>query len=294
MIILGAFVMSKVSVFTSTCSMALVLGSGFAMASNMVQVSDDVVSKQRAALAEKAKKGTYGPQAPRDIDVIDGANTRIFAVAPSSAQMNLCNIHFHKNAEHRGGQFTSYAGNGDGEGNGTGYRFDGKLSKAELAPYKMPVGVSKHGDLVPGDTIEIHFVHSSAQIKPGPTLGSCISEEIANPQLRVETVVAVLVNDENASDFVKMAQIEQLAGYYQVPNLPNNLGESVSYAGSTTGPSYNEKPSPFQVTWNVRPQVLKLDIASVATWLDDNSFDEKYAHGVRNLVTNPDLLSKIK
>jgi hypothetical protein len=83
-------------------------------------------------------------------------------------------------------------------------------------------------------------------------------------------------------------------GYYQVPNLPNNLGEAVSYAGSTTGPSYNEKPSPFQVTWNVRPQVLKLDIASVASWLDGNPFDEKYAHGVRNLVKNPELLSPIE
>lgn len=24
--------------------------------------------------------------------------------------MNLCNIHFHKNAEHKGGEFTVYAG----------------------------------------------------------------------------------------------------------------------------------------------------------------------------------------
>jgi hypothetical protein len=30
--------------------------------------------------------------------------------------MNLCNIHFHKNAEHKGGEFTQYAGNGDGDG----------------------------------------------------------------------------------------------------------------------------------------------------------------------------------
>ncbi len=286
--------MSKFSCCCSSISVALILGTSLATASNVQDVPDDVVAKQRAALAQEASKGSYGPQSPRDLNISDGANRRVFAPAPNSAQMNLCNIHFHKNAEHRGGQFTSYAGNGDGEGNNTGHRFDGKLSEAELAPYNMPVGVSKHGDLVPGDTIEIHFVHSSAEVKPGPTLGSCISESIANPQLRVETVVAVLVNDQNAAEFTKIASIEQVNGYYQVPNLPNNLGEAVSYAGSTTGPSYNEKPSPFQVTWNVHPQVLKLDIASVASWLDGNPFDEKYAHGVRNLVKNPELLSPIE
>ena len=65
------------------------------------------------------------------------------------------------------------------------------------------------------------------------------------------------------------------------------------YAGSTTGPGYNEKGSPFQVTWSVRPNVVKLSIISVAAWLEENPFDEEHAHGVRNLVTNPDLLSQI-
>ena len=65
------------------------------------------------------------------------------------------------------------------------------------------------------------------------------------------------------------------------------------YAGSTPGPRYNEKGSPLQVTWSVRPRVAKVSIRSVAAWLENNSFDEKGAHGVRNLVTNPDLLSPI-
>lgn len=46
--------------------------------------------------------------------------------------MNLCNIHFHKNAEHKGGEFTKYAGNGDGNGFQSGYKYSGKLSAFEL------------------------------------------------------------------------------------------------------------------------------------------------------------------
>lgn len=257
-------------------------------------VSDDVIAAQRAALAVQTLGAGFGPQSPRDIDALNGANARAFATAPERSRMNLCNIHFHENAEHRGGEFTTYAGNGDGHGFGTGFRYNGALSDRERVPFGQPVGDSEHGDLVPGDTIEIHFVHTTAQVEPGPTLGSCITEAIGNPQLRVETVVAVLVNDETAAQLTEIAAIDQVTGYYQVPNLPENLGQAVTYAGSTTGPSYNESASPFQVTWNVRPQVLKLDIASVARWLENNPFEEGHAHGVRNLVLNLDLLSPIQ
>lgn len=43
----------------------------------------------------------------------------------------------------------------------------------------------------------------------------------------------------------------------------------------------------------MRPEVVKLDAGSVETWLSDNAFDEEEAHGVRNLVTNLELLSEI-
>ena len=79
--------------------------------------------------------------------------------------------------------------------------------------------------------------------------------------------------------------------YYQANNIPNNTGNPVSYSGSTTGPSYNEAGSPLQVTWNVRPEVAKVDINSVANWCQGNEFNEDHAHGVRNLVTNTELLS---
>ncbi|WP_162197174.1 delta-class carbonic anhydrase [Loktanella sp. S4079] len=264
-----------------------------AFAESADTVADDVIAAQRAALAANTDGAGFGPQSPRDISVIDGTNARSFQTAPAFSQMNLCDIHFHENAEHRGGEFTEYAGNGDGHGYGTGFKYAGELTEAELAPIDAPIGATEHGDLQPGDTIEVHYVFSTAQAQPGPTLGTCLSDAINNPQLRVEAQVFVLVNDADALDFTELAKVEMVDGLYQAPNIPTNTGDAITYAGSTTGPSYNENGSPFQVTWNVRPNVARVDINTVGTWFEDNVFEEDHAHGVRNLVTNPDLLSAI-
>ncbi|WP_299678283.1 delta-class carbonic anhydrase [uncultured Roseobacter sp.] len=255
--------------------------------------TDADIAAQRAALAEATKDAGFGPQSPRDLSTLEGENDRVFATAPAHTEMNLCNIHFHENAEHRGGQFTTYAGNGDGEGAGTGFRYDGTLTEAELAPYETTVGPTKYGDLQPGDTIEVHYVHTTAQVQPGPTLGSCLSEAIANPQLRVEAQVFVLVNDDSALDFTALTAHEVVDGLHQAPAIPTDTGTPILYPGSTTGPSFNTAGSPLQVTWSVRPDVAKVSISSVEAWLADNAFDETGAHGVRNLVTNPALLAPI-
>ncbi len=268
------------------------IGSVTFAADNQHVVSDEVIAEQRHTLTLESDGKGYGPQSPRDIDSTAGANQRAFSTAPVSTEMTLCDIHFHENAEHRGGEFTTYAGNGDGHGYGTGFKYNGELTEAETAPVDHKIGESEHGDLVPGDTIEIHFVHSTAQATLGPSLGTCLSDAIGNPQLRVETVVAVLVS-QGGSNFTEMAHIQDSNGLNQVPNLPNNLGTPVVYEGSTTGPSYNEKGSPFQVTWSVRPNIIKLNINSVDAWMKDNPFGEDHAHGVRNLVMNPNLLSQI-
>jgi len=258
------------------------------------QASDQVITKQNNMLAKNTKGKGFGPQSPRDIDASAGNNARAFSAAPANTKMNLCNIHFHKNAEHKGGEFTKYAGNGDGHGYQSGYKYSGHLSTAEKSPIKTEICPSKHGSLSPGDTIEVHYVHSTAQIKPGPTLGSCLSESIKNPQLRVETQVYVLVNDKKALDFGKLTKHGLKNNLHQALNIPDNMGTPVQYAGSTTGPGYNEKGSPFQVTWSVRPKVAKVNIKTVGAWCKGNVFNEDHAHGVRNLVTNPDLLSAIK
>lgn len=277
----------------TTASFLALSGATHASSSAHDHVSDDVITEQRHALAASTNDAGFGPQSPRDIDVAAGRNDRVFEAAPAYIEMNLCNIHFHENAEHKGGEFTKYAGNGDGHGYGSGYQYTGELSAAELTKLNVEVGKTEHGDLVSGDTIEVHYVHTTAKVNPGPTLGSCFNEAINNPQLRVETQVYVLVNDENALDFVALTKHEVRNGVHQALNIPANTGASVQYEGSTTGPGYNEKGSPYQVSWSVRPQVVKVNIATVGVWLNDNVFEEDHAHGVRNLVVNPDLLSEI-
>lgn len=254
---------------------------------------DSLIAEQRAALAAATDGVGFGPQAPRDIDAAAGSNGRLFQPAPAFTDMNLCNIHMHESAEHKGINFSKYAGNGDGKGYGTGFLYSGELSAAETAPLAEEVGIGEHGGLQAGDTIEVHYVHTTAKVEPGPTLGACLSEAIMNPQLRVETQVYVLVNDDSALDFMKLTEVGQVNGLYQAMNIPSDTGDAVQYAGSTTGPSYNEKGSPLQVSWSVRPEVAKVNIKTVGTWFSDNIFDEDHAHGVRNLVTNPDLLSPI-
>jgi len=235
----------------------------------------------------------YGPQTPRDIDNTTGTNKRIFSLAPSYTEMNLCNIHFHNNAEHKAKAFSIYAGAGD-KGHGGGYQcnMSKTLSKAELS---KPSGEVCNG-LEPGDTIEVHWVHSSCDITPGKGLGSCLSESCANPNLRVETQVFTLVNDDAAMNFKDVAYDGNTAnGLHQAKAIPSNTGAPVVFTGSTTGPKYNEKVcSPLQVTWSVRPDCAKLDINTLGKWCESNVFEEDHAHGVRKLVINPKLLSEIK
>lgn len=261
--------------------------------SSMV-ATEATLASQNATLSVNTNGKGYGPQSPRDLASKNGTNKRIFNPAPSYENLNLCNIHMHKNAEHKGGEFTKFAGYGDGHGYETGYKYSGKLSSAESKSLAQEICKSDHGGLSVGDTIEVHYVHSSAQVKPGPTLGSCLSESLSNPQLRVEAQVYVLVNDPAALDFETLAKTGELNGYQQALNMPKNAGTPIEYAGSTTGPTYNEKGSPLQVSWSVYPKVLKVNAESVGKWCGGNEFKEDHAHGVRNLVKDPELLSNIK
>ena len=282
--------MIKTTLLLSAVTMAL-SSVVYAEHDHSGSVSDGVISEHRANLAKNTEGKGFGPQSPRNIESVVGYNPIKFNTAPSYTAMNLCNIHFHKNAEHAGGEFTKYAGNGDGHGYNTGFLYSGVLTESETKPMSEAVCVVEGDGLQSGDTIEIHYVHSSAQIEPGPTLGACLSESIMNPQLRVEAQVYALVNDDSALDFSDLTAVGMKNGYHQATGIPNNTGKPVVYAGATTGPSYNEKGSPLQVTWSVRPEVLKVDVKTVGEWCKSNQFDEGAAHAVRNLVVNPDLLS---
>ena len=105
------------------------------------------------------------------------------------------------------------------------------------------------------------------------------------------------MNDASALDFTEMAAVvEEKGGFYQAGMIPSDTGTPVTFPGSTTGPSYTQAVcSPAQVTWNVRPMCAKLDINSLHKWAaEGNVFNETKSHGVRQLVTAPELLSPIK
>lgn len=230
----------------------------------------------------------YGPQTPRDIEDRRGENPVVFSLAPPAAQMNLCNIHFHVQAEHRA---SDYSRTTEGE---SGYQCNAsaELTEAERAP----VAENHCEGVGPGDTIEVHWVHTSCTVEPGEGLGSCLSEACGNPDLRVETQVFLVVNDPDAMDFRELAYGGHVAdGYHQAKAIPDTTGDPVVFHGSTTGPSYTqEKCSPLQVTWSVRPQCARLDLSSLSAWCADNVFGEDHAHGVRELVTDPRLIAPIE
>ncbi|MBR9765728.1 MAG: hypothetical protein GYB53_19950 [Rhodobacteraceae bacterium] len=234
----------------------------------------------------------FGPQTPRDIALHAGQNRVTFPLAPPPEAMNLCNIHTHTNAEHKGPGF-SVLSTDPAAG---GYTCAGadRLTAAERADPAF--GHGPFGHVKPGDTIEVHWVFSSCDVQPGPGLGACLSEACSNPTLRVESQVFLVVNDPFALDFATFAHAgTMLNGRPQPRALPYNTGAPVVFRGSTTGPSYSEQAcSPLQVTWSVRPNCARLDISSLYRWAHNgNVFEEEHSHGVRALVTAPELLAPI-
>ncbi len=234
----------------------------------------------------------FGPQTPRDISSVTGTNKRIFTLATAASQMNLCNIHTHTNAEHKGPGFSVYAGGGKHGG----YKCNETDSLTDIERKDPTNGHGAFKNIVPGDTIEVHWVYSSCDVAPGKGLGSCLSDACANPELRVETQVFLVVNDPKALDFNDFAYDGNMAnGLHQVKSLPTGTGDPVVFAGSTTGTSYTQSVcSPLQVTWSVRPSCAKVDVGSLYKWAKKgNVFHEDHSHGVRQLVTAPELLSPI-
>lgn len=233
----------------------------------------------------------YGPQAPRDITRAAGINRRIFSLAPPFERMNLCNIHTHTHAEHKGPGFSIAAG----PGSKSGFKCNRSqgLTRKQLS---MPEPGITFGNVAPGDTIEVHWVFTSCDVEPGNGLGACLSPTCANPQLRVESQVFLLVNDRRALDFGDF-DLDRLPtrGLHQPRRLPMRTGTPVEFAGSTTGPDYDRAHcSPMQVTWSVRPRCAMLDILSLDQWGNENAFSETVSHGVRPLVTALDLLAPIE
>ncbi len=278
--------LSKTTLILGIAAIGLSACSGADTTETMSDVKDGAVKAVAAASGDLCT--TMGPQTPRDISSKVGLNTTTFGMAPASTKMNLCNIHTHTNAEHKGPGFNVFVNNTDSGGyacNGTA-----DLTAAEKAPYAN----NDYQGANPGDTIEVHWVHTTCDTTPGESLAPCVSCD--DPTLRVETQVFLVVNDRSAADFMDYAYAgNKVGGLHQPKALPTGTGSPVQFLGSTTGPSYTQKVcSPAQVTWSVRPQCQKVDVASLDAWAESgNVFNETKSHGVRQLVTAPELLSEI-
>jgi len=234
-----------------------------------------------------------GPQTPRDISSLTGSNTVFFELAPESAEMNLCNIHTHTNAEHKAPGYSVFVN--DSDNGGYACNDTGSLTEDELMDPSGGNGAMK--GVKPGDTIEVHWVHSSCDVAPGEGLGACLADACTDPILRVEAQAFLVVNDSNALDFNDFDYAgSAVAGLHQAKSLPQGTGEPVIFRGSTTGPSYTQSTcSPAQVTWSVRPSCARVDITSLHAWAaKGNVFNETSSHGVRQLVTAEELLSPIE
>jgi hypothetical protein len=74
-----------------------------------------------------------------------------------------------------------------------------------------------------------------------------------------------LVNDPYALNFQTMVyENTVIDARHQAKALPTHTGTPIVFAGSTTIPKYTAKKcSPYQVTWSVRPNCAKLNIASL-------------------------------
>ncbi len=264
-----------------------------------IAVSAPVAAKESGG--DKPMCSVAGPQSPRDVTAKAGVNPTKFSLAPEAGAMQLCNIHFHKNAEHKAKGYAKLTGEGDHQGyvcspaekDHKGKQHDGHgkgkaHGKADVHGKAVEGGC---GGIADGDTIEVHWVFTSClTAKPGKGLGSCVPAGCGNPQLRVEARTFLLKKGASL-DFMKLTALKNND---LVSLLPAK--ERVQYTGSTTGPSYtNEHCSPYQVSWSVDQTCHSLDLASVNKWCaSGNVFGEDHAHGVRKLVTDPKFLSPIK
>jgi len=259
----------------------------------LLALSHGVAFADECAPAAVVSCETAGPQAPRDVDNPTGTNPVRFAKAPPAADMRLCDIHFHRFAEHKVRDSVD-AGRLDADtvaalGQGEGYVC--REGEALFATRDEP-GTVAHREGCQGvgfgDTIEVHWVFTTCDVEPAPCLTSCFSGACRNPQLRVEAQVFYLTDPDypRPEDWAE-------EGYAAAPPESD---DRVEYLGSTTGSAYNEEDacSPFQVTWSVRRDCRALTLESLDAWCEHNEFEEDHPHGVRSLVTKPGRLSEIR
>lgn len=201
-----------------------------------------------------------GPQSPRDISIAGGTN-RLPVPGDGSRPPRLCNLHFHRPAEHAG------------------------IGACPAVEEAAAVGVCAGGGTAPvrpGETIEFHWVYTSCPppAEPQPGLDNCVCDE---PVLMVLGQKYVVSGEAGAG--VETAVREPEA-------------DLARYGGSTTGPEYSsgapgdpKECSPARVQWQVARQCRALALSALGAWCAANPWGEDRAHGARPLIAREDWLS---
>lgn len=201
-----------------------------------------------------------GPQSPRDLAVAGGTN-RLPVPGDGTRPPRLCNVHFHRPAEHTG------------------------IGACPAVEEAAAIGVCAGGGAVPvrpGEEIEFHWVYTSCPPPPErqPGLANCVCDE---------PVLMVI-----GQKYVVSGQ----AGEGVATALDEPEADLAHYGGSTTGPDFSsgapgdpKKCSPARVQWRVARQCRALALSALGAWCGSNEWGEDHAEGARPVITREDWLS---
>lgn len=232
-----------------------------------------------------------GPQSPKDLTTDRISDGNRFSAAPvmHRKQMNdmeLVNVHFHLGAEHKSDAYNSNAVSDSGTtftagGHdvragwwATGTAADFHSTRASATPVGSPCE-----DLYVGDTIEVHWVHSSAGKQAAGSddpegthltdgLGNAANgRNLLNPMLHVEGTVYSIVSDDTAETVFDPGKNEPEKNKtlldYHMPKAGEN--DYVRYVGSSTGQSFtgnfaakDQLCSPYVINWGVDLRLHKV------------------------------------
>ncbi|HUO86325.1 MAG TPA: delta-class carbonic anhydrase, partial [Thermoanaerobaculia bacterium] len=204
-----------------------------------------------------------GPQAPRDIGRAGGTNP-LPVPGDGSRPPRLCNVHFHRPAEHAG---------------------IGACPAVRAEPASFACAAGGGEPVRPGDEIEVHWVYTScpATAERRGGLADCVCEGPAEMELMVFGQEYAMTTDGDGG-----AERE----------LREPSGDLARYAGSTTGPGWSDgsagdpRPcSPARVEWAVARQCRALTLSALDAWCATNEWNEDHAHGVRQVIDREDWLA---
>lgn len=236
-----------------------------------------------------------GPQSPRDVTGVDGSNpykVEGLQRTTSTEGMRICNVHFHRFAEHRSeGQYDVDKGR-----EGWACRSAGASSGDGQAAPDENGGLDEQAPAHDGDTVEVHWAYTTC---PQQLIDEQIAAALEKDPKAITGLAPCACPGAEIVFEARIFRISKDSGLDTLSNTPPPpTGELARYFGSTTGAVYNGTCSPIQSGWRVDRSCGELKLSALEAWLQDPRgailFNESKPHGVRELVTDPKILSRLE